>query len=211
MTTTEQLQELLAQSISAFQAQLAASQAEADRRAAEAATSMEALKHQVRELGKQLGGLGNKFGSFAEGLLIPTVKRIFIEELGLQQAAERVRSTAVINGVQRLMELDVFGSANGEHNVACIAEIKSHLREDGIDQILQQLADFPVFFPEHAHKTLYGMIAAIDAPPDLQHRVWREGLYLVLMHGDIAKLTVPADFTPKNFAQSQPLSRVSPH
>jgi hypothetical protein len=222
-TSTEDLRELLAASISAFQAQLAASQRESDRRAAEeerrrmeeerrraeveerrraeAEKTMEDLKRQIRELGKQLGGLGNKFGSFAEGMLIATVKRIFTEELGLPQAAERARSRVIVGGSPRFMEIDVLGYANGERNAVCLAEIKSHLREDGIEQLLRQLAEFPRFFPEHAGKQMYGMIAAVDAPIDLQERVWREGLYLVLMHDDVAELTLPAGFIATNFAK----------
>ncbi len=154
---------------------------------------------QIKELGKQIGGLGNKFGSFAEGLLIPTVKRILSEDLGLEQVSERTERSQMVDGNQMYMEVDVFGYANGTNNTACIAEIKSHLREDGIDQLLRQLHDFPIFFRDHAGKRLYGLIAAIDASRELQERVWREGIYLVLMHNDIAELTVPKNFTPKNY------------
>ena len=31
---------------------------------------------QIRELGKQIGGLGNKFGSFTEGLALPSMQKI---------------------------------------------------------------------------------------------------------------------------------------
>jgi hypothetical protein len=202
MTTIEELRDLVAQSIlsteafklstEAFKAQMAASQEAADRRAAEADIER-------KELRQQIGGLHNKFGSFTEGLLLPSVKKVLSEDLGLEHVSERTKSNRKIEGKKTFMELDAFGYSNGSENIACIAEIKSHLREDGIEQILRQLQDFPAFFPNHADKRLYGLIAAVDAPDSLKERVWKEGLYLILVHDDTAALTLPQGFVPKNY------------
>ena len=213
MTTIEDLQALVAQSIlstEAFKNQIAASQeaadrrateakAEADRRAAEADRRAAEVDKERKELRQQIGGLHNKFGTFAEGLLLPTVKRILRDELGMEQVSERTERNRKVDGKKVFMELDAFGYSNGEQNVACIVEIKSHLREDGIEQILRELREFPEFFRDHAGKRLYGMIAAVDASRDLQERVWKEGLFLVLVHDDVAELTVPEGFMPKNY------------
>jgi hypothetical protein len=213
MTTIEDLQALVAQSIlstEAFKNQIAASQeaadrraaeakAEADRRAAEADRRAAEVDKERKELRQQIGGLHNKFGTFAEGLLLPTVKRILRDELGMEQVSERTERNRKVDGKKVFMELDAFGYSNGEQNVACIVEIKSHLREDGIEQILRELREFPEFFRDHAGKRLYGMIAAVDASRDLQERVWKEGLFLVLVHDDVAELTVPEGFVPKNY------------
>ncbi|MFY7998203.1 MAG: DUF3782 domain-containing protein [Candidatus Kapaibacteriota bacterium] len=176
--------------------------AEADRRAEEAAEDSRRLKQRIDDIGKQVGGLNNKFGTFAEGLLLPSVKQILQEDFSLEWVSERTLKNRKMDGVKTFMELDAFGYSNGSENVACIVEIKSHLREDGIEQILRQLQDFSTFFPDHADKRLYGMIAAVDAPQSLIERVWREGLYLVLVQGDMAKLMMPEGFVPKNFGVS---------
>ncbi|MCU0424519.1 MAG: hypothetical protein MUF71_02715 [Candidatus Kapabacteria bacterium] len=63
------------------------------------------------------------------------------------------------------------------------------------------MEEFPLYFSDHADKRLYGMIAAVDAPRDLQERVWREGIYLVLVHGETAELTVPEGFVAKNYGK----------
>ena len=189
-------------SLEAFKAQLAASQEAADRRAEEAAEDSRRLKQRIDDIGKQVGGLNNKFGTFAEGLLLPSVKQILQEDFSLEWVSERTLKNRKMDGVKTFMELDAFGYSNGSENVACIVEIKSHLREDGIEQILRQLQDFSTFFPDHADKRLYGMIAAVDAPQSLIERVWREGLYLVLVQGDMAKLMMPEGFVPKNFGVS---------
>ncbi len=211
----DELRALVAQSIlstEAFKAQIAASidaadrrfaeeKAENARRAAEADRRTAEADKERKELRQQIGGLHNKFGSFAEGLLLPSVKRVLSDELGLEQVSERTLRNRKVDGKKLFMELDAFGYSNGEQNVACIVEIKSHLREDGIEQILRQLRDFPTFFRDHADKKLYGMIAAVDAPQNLQERVWNEGLYLILVQDETAVLTVPEGFIPKNYGK----------
>jgi hypothetical protein len=209
MTTIEELRDLVAKSIlstEAFKEQLAVSQEKADQRAveaerrhAEAERRAAEEKKERQELRQQIGGLHNKFGSFTEGLLLPSVKKILRDDLGLEQVSERTERNRKVDGKKVFMEVDAFGYSNGEQNIACIAEIKSHLREEGIEQILRQLREFPLFFRDQADKQLYGLIAAVDAPRSLQERVWQEGLYLVLVHDDTAQLTVPEEFVPKNF------------
>jgi hypothetical protein len=213
MTTIEDLRALVAQSIlstEAFKNQLAASQEqadrrtaeakiEADRRAAEADRRAAEVEKERQELRQQIGGLHNKFGTFAEGLLLPSVKKVLRDDLGLENVSERTQINRKVDGKKMFIEVDAFGYSNGEQNTACIAEIKSHLREDGIEQMLRQLRDFPLFFRDHADKRLYGLIAAVDAAYSLQERVWREGLYLVLVQDDTARLRVPEGFVPKNY------------
>ncbi|MFY7999993.1 MAG: DUF3782 domain-containing protein [Candidatus Kapaibacteriota bacterium] len=188
-------------SLEAFKAQLAASQEAADRRAEEAAEDSRRLKQRIDDIGKQVGGLNNKFGTFAEGLFLPSVKRILRKDLGLEYIAERMQKNRKIGGVKTFMELDAFGYSNGSENVACIVEIKSHLRLEAIEQIQRQLKDFPEFFPDHANKCLYGMIAAVDAPQDIIKRVLDEGLYLSLVEDDVSKLVMPEGFVPKDFGK----------
>jgi hypothetical protein len=194
-TTIEELRDLVAQSIASTEAYKARSEAFEARITA----SIEASDKERRELRQQIGGLHNKFGSFTEGLLLPTVKRILRDDMGLEHVSERTISNRTIGGVKTFLELDALGYANGERNLACIAEIKSHLREDGLAQILRQLEDFPTYFPNHASKQLYGLIAAVDAPESLKRAVWDAGLYLVLVHDDSAAMVLPDGFVPRNY------------
>jgi multidrug efflux pump subunit AcrA (membrane-fusion protein) len=250
MVTLEELQTIVAQSVlstEAFKAQLAASQEQADRRAAEAKieadrraaeadrraaeakieadrraaeadrraaeAKVEADRRAAQqaerdakvdkereELRRQIGSFHNKMGNFAEGLLLPSVKKI-LQDLGMEQISERTLRNRKVDGKKTFIELDAFGYVNGELNTAYIVEIKSNLREEGITQILRELRDFPDFFRDHADKRLYGIIAAVEVPAELYERVWSEGLYLVTVHDEIVELAVPAGFVPKNFGR----------
>jgi RecB family endonuclease NucS len=105
-----------------------------------------------------------------------------------------------------MLELDVLGY-NDE--AACVVEIKSHLREDGVKQILDTLAKFPTFFPEHGGKRLYGMLAAVDIPESLKPRVKKAGLYLARVRNEtfefeeLFPLARAKDFNPATKGQSR--------
>ncbi len=147
----------------------------------------------IKELSKQIGGIANKFGSFTEGLALPSMTKILSEKFGMTTINPSVRVRDK-NGNEQ--EIDVLAYANGEINTAIIVEVKSHLREEGIEQLLKQCRDFRVLFPELADKKLYGILAAVDANQQLQQKVLAQGLYFAKIHDEQFSLCVPKDFKP---------------
>lgn len=192
--TYEQLKELFAQ---VAQAQAEAAQAQAQVALAQAETNK-----QIDRVDKQLGDLGNKWGRFTEGLAFLSISRLLDEHFGMPKAQLRVRSK--LNG--NTLELDVLGY---NEEAACVVEVKSHLREDGVKQILNTLSQFPKFFPEHGDKRLYGMIAAVDFPEALKDRVKKAGLYLARVQDEtfefeeLFPLVRAKDFNPATKGQRQ--------
>ncbi|MBF0350961.1 MAG: hypothetical protein HQM11_08005, partial [SAR324 cluster bacterium] len=59
-------------------------------------------------------------------------------------------------------EIDVMAYANTDVNAVYLVEVKSHLRDDGIDQLLENMRQFHRFFPEHQDKKVYGILAGVD-------------------------------------------------
>ncbi|MFM7613552.1 MAG: hypothetical protein ACKO4R_04835, partial [Synechococcales cyanobacterium] len=47
--------------------------------------------HTFLELGKQIGGLGAKFGSFTEGLALPSMETILHQQFGMEIISPSVR------------------------------------------------------------------------------------------------------------------------
>ncbi|MCP4654144.1 MAG: DUF3782 domain-containing protein, partial [bacterium] len=160
----QQMQELRDQE-AASQAREAASQARADQ-------DMQELRHVVKRTTKQLGELGNRLGGITEGLLLPSVRKILEEELDMETV---INASGHRNGDS--FQFDAVGYTNGGRNAACVVEVKSHLREEGLQQLLKHLRTFGDFFPEHKDKTLYGMLAAIEVNEDIEKRVLRQGIY----------------------------------
>ena len=80
-----------------------------------------------------------------------------------------------------------------------VVEVKSHLREEHIEQLLAILRRFSFWFPEHRGKALYGILAAVDIPSAIVPAVLAQGLNLARIHDDLFDLQVPADFQPRRF------------
>jgi hypothetical protein len=182
-----------------FVASLAVQQAERGRqiRESQAKTDRQIAKtdRQIEELGKQLGGLGQKFGGFTEGMAFPSMQKILRERFGMDVVS--VRNIARKNG--RNLEIDVLAYANREVNEVYVVEVKSHLREDGLQQMLRILREFHEFYPGHEDKKVYGILAAVDVPEDLRERVLSQGIYLANIHDDTFEIRVPETFQPRAF------------
>jgi len=153
---------------------------------------------QLKELGKQLGGLGEKFGSFTEGMAFPAMEKILRERFKMNVVALRVEA----HKDGDTLEMDVLAYSNSGVKEVYIVEVKSHLREEGLEQLLDQLRNFTRFFPEHKDKKLFGILAVVEAPKHLEKRVAREGIYLAKIHDDLFELQIPEGFNPKNFQAS---------
>jgi hypothetical protein len=152
------------------------------------------VDRRLGELGKQLGGLGDKFGSFTEGLALPSMTRILEQRFGMSVVSPRVR--AHDNGDS--LEVDVLAWSSARDEVF-VVEVKSHLREGALDQMRNTLASFRRFFPEHRDKKIYGILAAVDAPDSVQKRVLRQGIYLARIHDGQFELQVPEGFQAHAF------------
>lgn len=184
----------------ALLAELLRSQQETDRQLKETERQLKAQANatdrQLKELGKQIGGLGNKLGSFTEGLALPSMQKILRERFGMEVISPSVR----VSKDGEDLELDVLSYANGEINAAYVVEVKSHLREEAIDQILGILNKFGRFFPEHRNKKLYGILAAVDIPKEVRAKALRQGLYLARIHDDEFELETPEGFRARCFS-----------
>ncbi len=153
------------------------------------------MSRKIEEVGQQIGWLGNTFGRFTEGLFLPSLERILLEDFGLDTVAPRIQRRQ--NG--SFVELDVLAYSNGGKNMAVVVEIKSKLRDDDIKTFLKQLANFPQLFPEHRDKKLLGMIAAVGVTAEQKAAIERQGLYVVDIKDDVFTLASSKKFTPKDF------------
>ncbi|MCY7350003.1 MAG: hypothetical protein LH606_04965, partial [Cytophagaceae bacterium] len=114
----------------------------------------------IRKVTKQIGEIGNKFGSFTEGMAFPSMERMLRRRFAMTHVATNFE----IEMGGDTLEMDVFAYANGEVNTAIIVEVKSPLRERDVEQVLSMMEKFPRFFPEHRNKKLYGILAAVQVP-----------------------------------------------
>jgi len=150
---------------------------------------------QIKELGKQIGGLGEKFGSFTEGMAFPSMRKVLQEQFSM----EAITTRYIVRKDGKTLELDVLAYANGSAQTAMIVEVKSHLREEHIDHLLTVLKEVKDYLPEHANKQFYGILAVVDAQDTLKTQVLNKGLYYAEIHDDVFALKVPNGFQARAF------------
>ncbi|MGI0481983.1 DUF3782 domain-containing protein [Geminocystis sp. CENA526] len=166
---------------------------ETDRRFQETAQQQRKTDRQIKELGKQIGGLAGKFGSFTEGLALPSMEKILRKKFAMEVISPSVR----VSKQGEHIEIDVLAYANGSVNQAYVVEVKSHAKEESIEQLKTILERFRYFFPEHQNKQLYGILAAVDLSAYVRQKILQEGLYVARIHEDIFNLDIPDGFQPK--------------
>ncbi len=149
----------------------------------------------VRQVTKQLGELGNKMGSFAEGMALPSMEKLLYREFGMNVVLPYAKSRRKGES----LEIDVLAYDNGEKNEAVIVEVKSHLTSEGVQQILKTIEDFPKFFPSLSDRKIFGILAGVKIPDSVRSEVLKNGLYLARISDDTFKLQVPSGFKPKAF------------
>ena len=133
-------------------ASIAVAQKETDKQIKETAEQLKNTDKQINELGWQLGGLGNKFGSFTEGMAFPAMDKILRQRFNMETVASRVKST---RGGDSL-ELDVLAYSNDDA-VDVPDDLKARVLRAGIYLAL-----------------IYGETFVLQTPDDLQPRCFTE-------------------------------------
>jgi len=168
---------------------------ETDRQLQETDRQLQETDRRLRELGRQIGGLGDKFGSFTEGLALPSMQKILTQRFNMDVIAPRLRSRR--NG--HSLEVDVLAYSHAPDGDAYVVEVKSHLREEALEQMRKILRELRDYFPEHRNRKLHGILATVDVTDDLRDRVLSEGIYLARIHDGQFELQVPEGFQPRSF------------
>jgi len=152
---------------------------------------------QLKELGRQIGGLGNKFGTFTEGLMWTSLTRMLFEHFGCDTVSPTTLKRRQSDGSE--LEVDVLGYSNGTANRVVVVEIKSQLTERDLDQFEGTLRCFGEYFPEHQGKTIEGVVAAIGIQTPMSEAVSRRGLHLARASDESFTLADPVGFQPRTW------------
>ncbi|QMW05932.1 DUF3782 domain-containing protein [Spirosoma foliorum] len=146
---------------------------------------------------KLIGDLGNKFGSFTEGMAFPAMEKVLRERFGMTTVTTRYKTQKGSDTI----EIDVLGIANGAVNTVVVVEVKSHLKRRDIEQLLKVLDRFADYFPEQKGKKLYGILAFVDASDNVIQEAEKSGLYVARIHDELFDLLPLNGFLPKDFSQ----------
>ena len=178
-------------------ASLAISQAKTDEQIRELKEFQAETAEQIRTLGRQIGGLHNKFGSYVEALALPSMQRVLREKFGTDSFDARCKRR---NKEGILMEADAVASTNSGTNQVFMVEVKSYLTQRGLQQTLKNLQRFKQFFPEHQDQELFGVLAYTDIEKEaLKQQVLEHGIYLAHVFDGLFELQVSDTFQARAF------------
>ena len=166
------------------------SQAEADRRSAEADRRLERLERIAANTSREVAGLSSRWGQFVENLVEPAVVRLFQAwGIGVQATYRRMKSSR--SGAE--MEIDIF-AVDGE--VAVAIEVKARLSQRDVDDFLEKLSCFKQAFPNQANYRLYGAVAGIEIDAGIDRYAYQQGLFVIKQSGDTVAIANNATFRP---------------
>ncbi len=158
----------------------------------EALASRQNTDRLISRLNREFARLGKKLGGYTESLFHAPLERALREQFGMTVVYAPLR----VHRLGENLEIDMVGHTVGKRNEAYLVEIKSQLRQDTIDQLLDHLRQFPRFCPEHRGKKLFGIVAALEIPSSLRNKVLKEGFYLATIKDDVFEIVPPDDFVP---------------
>ena len=202
-TTAADVWEILAE-VTRKQAELTASQQETDRQLKETDRQLKEtdrqLKEQaqktdreIRQVNREIGNLGGKWGRFVENLVAPACETIFLKRgIPVHQVSQRVKKRLE----EQTLEIDVLVT---NENHVLVVEVKSSLGVQDVKALSADLSLFRQFFPEYAHKELYGAVAGIEIEEGADKYAYRQGLFVLAQAGETVAILNNDDFQPKSW------------
>jgi hypothetical protein len=152
-----------------------------------------AVNEQISAVNKQIGDLGGKWGRFVENMVAPACETIFLKRgIPVHQVSQRVKKR--LEG--QTLEIDIL--VTNEHHVL-VVEVKSSLGVSDVKDLRADLTQFRQFFPEYAHKHLYGAVAGIEIEEGADKYAYRQGLFVLAQAGETVAILNNSDFQPKNW------------
>ncbi len=136
----------------------------------------------AKEHGKQIGGHNNKFGSYTEALVEPSVRRVLDEHFDADYMESYERGN---------LQLDGWGIARNGTGAAYIVEVKSKFEPEHLDQVWRLVRHFRIEKPEFESREVYPILAVVEIDKDQRELVWESGIHLIDVSDGVFEWTRP--------------------
>lgn len=145
----------------------------------------------VEETSRAVNALTGKWSKFVEGLIAPSVERLFKERgIEVDKVYQRVKTRR--NGEE--MEVDIL-AINGEY--AILIEAKSTLKVEDIEEHVERLENFKRFFPEYADRKAVGALGGIVIEEESDRYAYKKGLFVIAKRGESVKILNDEKLKPR--------------
>ena len=164
---------------------------ETDRKFQERDSGLDRLEKIVENTSRAVSDLTGKWSKFVEGIIAPAVERLFKERgIAVDKVFQRVKTHK--NGDE--MEVDIL-AINGEY--AVLIEAKSTLKIEDVNEHVERLEKFKVFFPEYSLRKVVGAVGGIVIEEGSGRHAYRKGLFVIGQSGEAAVILNDKKFKPK--------------
>lgn len=178
------LREELRESDARLSAQIRETDARLDKR-------FRATDNQLRRLE---GIFTTQWGRLLEALVKPGALRLF-RERGVDVHRVHERSKVSLHGDTK--EIDLILENDIE---VVVVEVKTTLSVADVNEFLQDLAEFPNYFPVYRGFRVYGAVAAITIDENADRYAYKQGLFVLGLNGDgMVEIRNDDRFRPQNF------------
>lgn len=152
------------------------------------------LKESQKKTDKQIGNLTDGWGKFVEGLVAPSVPKIF-SKLGIKVFGIDQRALRRFNGKE--MEIDVLCLGKQKtKEVVIAAEVKSVLGIEDVKYYINSLGNFFKFFTEYKGSELIGVVSGIKMEKGVAQFAEKQGLYVLAPSGETMVMLNKKGFKP---------------
>jgi hypothetical protein len=94
------------------------------------------------------------------------------------------------------MEIDILAVDETE---LVLVECKSRLSKDDVDEFLENLSKFKLAFPHYKNYKVYGAVAGIEIDKGVDRYAYRKGLFVIKPSGDTVEILNDDSFQAKNW------------
>ena len=138
-----------------------------------------------RELKKQIGGMGNNNGAFAQEFFFNAIfygeRKLFGQEF--DDAMTEVRKYFKKGGTKSEFDIVLF---NGKS--ICIVEVKYKADTDDARTLPEKEKSFRECFPEHADKKLYLALASMSFDKHVEDECKKQGIAIIKQVGETIEI-----------------------
>ena len=181
MSNNSNLSEATPESVWAILRELAASQAETDRIVKANALQMAETDRHISRLEKQIGGVTNSHGSFAEEYFYNSIERG--DKIFFGEKFDKMIKFEIMKDENNIMkgELDLI-LVNGKS--VAIFEVKYKVREKHIEQVKKKVKPFRKKFPEYQNHKLFLGLASMVFDDEIKQKCIENGIAVIKQVGD---------------------------
>lgn len=166
-----------------------------DQRFAATDRQIEALAVQTRAAEDLFIG---KWGRLVEALVKPGVAALF-QARGIDVSITHPRLLSRKGG--REMEIDLLLE---DTDTLVVVEVKTTLKVQDVRDFLEDLAEFPRFFPKYEAYRRFGAVAALTTEEESHLFAYRQGLFVLTVGREgLVTLRNDAKFQPKDFSEAR--------